>query len=153
MFHVQADMCPSNAERKRPGILHVVTWNLGGLTIEKTLNLLLNMRRGRIHPFDADFVVFLQEIITEPGKAQSEKDDVQIAAGKQPEEWRGTAIAHTSTVSHSQTKLLQCGLAWGDQRFVGISGHLPHHATIVQTGTMLDSWSSQLSRTYRGILG
>ena len=44
-------------------------------------------------------------------------------------------------------------MQWGDQRFVGISGHLPHHATVVQTGTILDSWSTQISRTHRGILG
>ena len=80
MFHDQADTCPSKAEHKKPETLHVATWNLGGLTTIETLNLLLNMRRGRIHPFEADFVVFLQAIIMESG-AQSEKDDVQKAAG------------------------------------------------------------------------
>ena len=130
---------------------------MGGLTVEKILALLCNMRRGRIHLFDADFVVFLQEIILEPGKAQLEKDDIQISAGKQAEEWRGTAIAHTSSLRHSQTKLLQCGMActlqWGEQRFVGLSGHLPHHATILQAGVILNSWSTQLSRSHRAVVG
>ena len=93
----------------------------------------------------------------EPGKGQSGKEAIQIAAGKQAEEWRGTAIRHSSAVTHSQTKLLRCGLScllqWSNQRFVRISGHLPHHATIVQTATILDSWSTQFLSTYWGILG
>ena len=139
------------------GSLHAITWNLGGLSIDKTLTLLHNMRRGGIHPFDNDFVVFLQEVIMEPGKAQSEKDDIQLTAGKQADEWRGTAIAHNSGIVHSQTKLLRCGISclllWSGQRIVGIAGHLPHHATMVQTGGILDSWSTQIKDRHLGILG
>ena len=69
----------------------------------------------------------------------------------------GTAIAHNSAVTHSQTKLLQCGLScmlqWGRQRFAGLSGHLPHHATIAETAAILDSWSAQLEGCFRGLLG
>ena len=108
-------------------------------------------------PIDTDFVVFLQEVIMEPGKAQSEKDDIQLTAGKQAEEWRGTAIAHNSGIVHSQTKLLRCGISclpqWSGQRIVGVAGHLPHHATMVQTGGILDSWSAQIRDKHLGILG
>ena len=93
----------------------------------------------------------------DPGKTQAEQEDIHMAAGKQATDWRGTAIAHNSAVTHSQTKLLQCGLScmlqWGRQRFAGLSGHLPHHATIAETAAILDSWSAQLDGFFRGLLG
>ena len=156
-FHLSASPGPSNAVPNDAEALHVVTWNLGGLSVEKTLTLLYNMKRGGIHPFDADFVIFLQEVIMDPGKTQTEQCDIHLAAGKRDTEWRGTAIAHSSTVTHSQTKLLPCGIScmllWRGQRFVGVSGHLPHHATVAQAATILDNWSVQLDGSFRGTLG
>ena len=87
-FHLSASPGPSDAVPNDAEALHVVTWNLGGLSVEKTLTLLYNMKRGGIHPFDADFVIFLQEVIMDPGKTQTEQCDIHLAGtpngGEQP---------------------------------------------------------------------
>ena len=63
------------------------------------------MRRGRIQPFDANFVIFLQEVIVDPGKTQAEKADIHMAAWKQATDWRGAAIAHNSAVTQPDETL------------------------------------------------
>ena len=114
------------------------------------------MRRGRIQPFDANFVIFLQEVIVDPGKTQAEKADIHMAAGKQATDWRGAAIAHNSAVTQPDETLAMRSVLYaavGGQRFTGLSGHLPHHATIAETAAILDSWSAQLDGCFRGLLG
>ena len=72
--------------------MHVITWNVGGLKPEAVLRLLGDLRNGRIHPFDEPFVALLQEVIVDDGKTVLEQGDLQMIAGKQAAEWRGTGI-------------------------------------------------------------
>ena len=116
--------------------MQFLTWNVGGLTPENTLQLLGDLRKERIHPFSEPFVALLQEVIVDEGKLNFEKGNLQMIAGKQQHEWRGTAIVHTDDFQHSRTKLLAagicCTLQSGDLRLAVLSGHMPHHATISQ---------------------
>ncbi|CAE7918081.1 unnamed protein product [Symbiodinium necroappetens] len=137
--------------------MHVVTWNVGGLTIDKLLKLLCDLRKERIRPFDSAFVLCLQEIIMDKGKAVQEQDDLQCVCGRQDEDWRGTGIVHTSQFKHSRNKLLRSGfstcLSVGELRFTVVSGHLPHHATMPEADEIATTWLQQLRSTPKAILG
>ena len=136
--------------------MHAITWNVGGLAPEAIL-LLQDLQRERIHPFDQTFVVLLQEVIIDVGKHEAEKGNVQLFAAKQTGDWRGTGIAHTNNLVRSRPKLLPCGtccrLTAANTSFLTMSGHLPHHATLAETGNILASWHEQLSACPRGVLG
>ena len=123
--------------------VHVLTWNVGGLTIDKALQLLRDLRKERIQSFDSAFILCLQEIIMDTGKAVQEQDDLQCICGKQETDWRGTGIVHTSHFKHSRNKLLQsgysCCLVLGELRLTVVSGHLPRHATIAEADEIVTS--------------
>ena len=137
--------------------MHVITWNVGGLKPEAVLQLLGDLRKERIHPFDEPFVALLQEVIVDDGKTVLEQGDLQMIAGKQAAEWRGTGIVHTADFQHSRNKLLKAGmcttLQMGDLRFLALSGHLPHHATIPETADIINTWEQQYLWEAKGVLG
>ena len=144
---------PHEANNDHGGELHVLTWNVGGLSPDRALELLCDLRSERIQPFYASFVICLQEVITETGKYTLEKQDIQLVFGKQESEWRGTGIAHTADLSHYQHKMLRCGssaiVRHGNLRMTILSGHVPHHATTSECGDILATWDSQTAR-HRG---
>ena len=137
--------------------MHAITWNVGGLAPDAILLLLQDLQRERIHPFNQTFVVLLQEVIIDVGKHEAENGNVQLLSGKQTGDWRGTGIAHTNNLVRSRPKLLQCGtccrLTATGTPFLAMSGHLPHHATLAETGEILASWHEQLSACPRRVLG
>ena len=138
--------------------MHVLTWNVGGLSPDRILQLLCDLRSERIQPFFASFVICLQEVITEAGKHTLERQDIQLVFGKQESEWRGTGIAHTADLSHCQHKMLSCGssaIIRGDNlRMTVLSGHIPHHATVSECGDILATWDSQVqNRRERTVVG
>ena len=137
--------------------MQFLTWNVGGLTPESALQLLGDLRKERIHPFAEPFVALLQEVIVDEGKLNYEKGNLQMIAGKQKNEWRGTAIVHTDDFQHGRTKLLLagtcCTLQCGDLRLVVVSGHMPHHATIPEAAEIFHTWDKQLSKEAKGVLG
>ena len=131
----------------------MLTWNVGGLSPDRALELLCDLRSERIQPFYASFVICLQEVITETGKYTLERQDIQLVFGKQESEWRGTGIAHTADLSHCQYKMLRCGssaiIRCDNLRTTVLSGHVPHHATVSECGDILATWDSQMAR-HRG---
>ena len=139
------------------GDMHVITWNVGGLTPDAALRLLGDFRKERIHPFEEPFVALLQEVIVDDGKTVLEQGDLQMIAGKQAAEWRGTGIVHTADFQRSRNKLLKAGtcttLQLGDLRFLALSGHLPHHATIPETADIINTWEQQYLWETKGVLG
>ena len=139
------------------GDMHVFTWNVGGLTPDDALRLLGDFRKERIHPFDEPCVALLQEVIVDDGKTEYEKGDLQMIAGKQATEWRGTAIVHSAEYRHSRNKLLKTGicttLRQGNLRFLALSGHLPHHATLPEAADILNTWEQQYLWEPKGVLG
>ncbi|CAE7750768.1 unnamed protein product [Symbiodinium necroappetens] len=147
---------PPDSDTHR-GSMQFLTWNVGGLTPESALQLLGDLRKERIHPFAEPFVALLQEVIVDEGKLNYEKGNLQMIAGKQKNEWRGTAIVHTDDFQHSRTKLLLagtcCTLQCGDLRLVVVSGHMPHHATIPEAAEIFHTWDKQLSKEAKGVLG
>ena len=82
------------------GNMHAITRNLGGLTPAGALRLLRDFRKERIQPYSSAFVACLQEVIVENGKTEYEQREIQMVAGKQEHEWRGTAVAHSSEFQH-----------------------------------------------------
>ena len=137
--------------------MHALAWNVGGLTPETALQLLGDLRKERIWPFENAFAVCLQEIIIEEGKHEFEKGDLHMFAGKVQDEWRGTAIVHTNSFQHGRTKLLKagtcCTLTAGSFSFRVLSGHLPHHATLLETEEILATWQNQLQGDHRCFVG
>ncbi|CAE7190571.1 NSNH, partial [Symbiodinium necroappetens] len=56
----------------------ILTWNVGGLSPDKALQLLEDLRKERIHPFSDPFVVLLQEVIVDEGKLNFEKGELML---------------------------------------------------------------------------
>ena len=77
--------------------LWLLTWNVGGVTAKKLLDL-----RGSTDLTCAD-VVLVQEIITEPGLFHDESDHWQLVYWKREGEFRGEAMAHRNHHSSSMT--------------------------------------------------
>ena len=44
-------------------------------------------------------------------------------------------------------------LQMGDLRFLALSGHLPHHATIPETADIINTWEQQYLWEAKGVLG
>ncbi|CAE7205709.1 unnamed protein product [Symbiodinium sp. CCMP2592] len=65
----------ATTEKERVAILasdpqnkvHVISWNVGGLTSAKVLDVLLALRRHGIRPFSESLIVLIQEVICEAG--------------------------------------------------------------------------------------
>ena len=137
--------------------LHVLSWNVGGLTAAKALEVILALRRGRIHPFENTLVVLLQEVICDPGKFHSELGELQMLFGKGTEDWRGNAVVHTTNLRHSRGKVLpsaiSCVLTSEELRFGAVSLHIPHHATLSQTEQILQQLQPHADTTHKAVLG
>ena len=137
--------------------MHAITWNVGGLTPTAALQLLGDLRKERIWPFSEPLVTCLQEIIVDEGKFEFESGDFQMYAGKLQGEWRGTAIAHDSLLQHSRSKLLKagtcCTLASGKFSMMVLSGHVPHHATLLETEEIFSGWKHQVTGEGRCMVG
>ena len=137
--------------------VHVLSWNVGGLTSAKALEVILALRRERIHPFANTLVVLLQEIICDPGKFHSELGELQMLFGKGTEDWRGNAVVHTANLRHSRGKVLpsavSCILTSEELRFNAVSLHIPHHATLSQTEHILQQLEPHSNTTHKAVLG
>eukprot|EP00439_Symbiodinium_sp_Y106_P034658 s5604_g4.t1 len=129
------------------------TW--GDLRLNKYSSFYVTFER--IQPFHLNFVLLLQEVMVATGKHESEKADVQIFAGKQDSDWRGTGIAHATCMGRSRNKLLQCGtgclLSDDTNKLYVMSGHIPHHATLLQTEAIVDTWKQQFDHYEKALLG
>ncbi|CAE7209228.1 kif1 [Symbiodinium sp. CCMP2456] len=93
------------AAETTPRQMHALSWNVGGQTAAKALEVLLALSRGGIHPFHQSLVVLFQEIICDEGKFHLELEELQLIFGKGPGEWRGNAVAHTSNLRHTRGKI------------------------------------------------
>ncbi|CAE7712228.1 pol [Symbiodinium sp. CCMP2592] len=147
---------PPGAETD-PGEVHAVTWNVGGLTPLRALQLLRDLRKERIHPFHESFVLLLQEIVVDEGKHTHELDDIQMIAGKRTDDWRGTAIAHTADMQHNRHKLLDhanCAvICMNKLRVTVTSGHIPHHCTVIECCGILENWKQHVQGDRKIVIG
>ena len=106
-------------------------------------------------------VILVQEIICEPGVHHAENDHWQLVYGKEPGEFRGEGIAHTVAYRHHHSTVVpaaaitQIRAKHSPLVFTTVSGHIPHHATISATETLLEGWRRALSAqtTRRTVLG
>ncbi|CAE7726322.1 kif1 [Symbiodinium sp. CCMP2592] len=137
--------------------VHVISWNVGGLTSAKALEVILALRRHGIQPFCDSLIVFLQEIICEGGKYHAALDELQMVFGKRTEDWRGNAIMHTSNLRHTRGKLLPCSisctLSSDTLRLGAFSIHIPHHATLSATEQILQELHAHLQSHGRAVIG
>ena len=127
------------------------TWNVGGLTAQNVLELTKSFAGDR--DLEKLQVLMLQEVIVEPGVQFLEEQGWTMVCDKNLRDWRGTAIAFRSTAAkHTNSALLPGGIATTltqanpKQSTRYISGHIPHHATIAQTETLLGGWRDALDR-------
>ncbi|CAE6934847.1 unnamed protein product [Symbiodinium sp. CCMP2592] len=81
--------------------LHVMSWNVGGLTAAKALEVVSALRQARIRPFCESVIVFMQEIICDTGKHHASLDELQMIFGKRAEDWRGNAVKACSAKGES----------------------------------------------------
>ena len=141
MFHAT----PSRGEPSKP-TFELLTWNVGGLTADKVLEVLEHFR-GSTELQNME-VVMLQEIITSAGSFHSESQHWQIVFGKCEGEFRGEGVAHRTTYKHQRTVVMPGRVATTvvlQRRHIRVlSGHIPHHATIQHTATMLQQWGDTL---------
>ncbi|CAE7277276.1 unnamed protein product [Symbiodinium sp. CCMP2592] len=122
--------------------LVVATWNLGGLTPSKTLEVLLPAIRGAppLHKVD---VWCFQEVVVPEGIKYDADRNWRMVSGKTDRDWRGVAVAfRTSLGTHSRTSLSRAALSTcivngGNILCGAASYHLPHHATVDQVGVQL----------------
>ncbi|CAE7557635.1 unnamed protein product [Symbiodinium sp. CCMP2592] len=140
-----------------PSQLHVLSWNVGGLTSAKVLDVLLALRRHRIQPFSGSLIVLIQEVICETGKQHAALDDLQMIFGKRSEDWRGNAVVHTANMQHTRGKILHgalsCTLTSLDFRLGAFSVHIPHHATLSTTEQILQELHNQTTFHGKAIIG
>ena len=84
--------------------LGVFTWNLGGLTAEKILELTRNFAEDPVL-MTARFLL-LQEVVTEPGLYFDARDDWVLIYCKNEGEWRGEGVLyHRSQGLHHHGKV------------------------------------------------
>ncbi|CAE7235511.1 unnamed protein product [Symbiodinium sp. CCMP2592] len=153
----QIGISEETAVQKWGELRKALHWNVGGLSAAKALEVILALRRQRIRPFCGTLVVFIQEIICDPGKQHLSLGELQAIFGKKAEEWRGNAILHTSNLRHSQGKLLPCSISCtltsDELRLGAFSVHIPHHATLSTTEQILQQLYPHLQSHHRAIVG
>ncbi|CAE7382151.1 unnamed protein product, partial [Symbiodinium sp. CCMP2592] len=137
--------------------VRVASWNVGGLTAQHVLELTPHFAGDP--DLDALQVLLLQEVITDVGVSFHEHNGWVLVYGKNQGDWRGTGIAYRGAHNkHSNTQLLPAGIATtltaqdGRRGVRYLSGHIPHHATIAQTESILGAWKGTLSKA-RVVLG
>ena len=92
---------------------------------------------------------FLQELSLPLGDTKESSAKWQLLGHRQEDEWRGVGIAYdTKVFKHStpwhRANAYKAKFTTGDFTFVGMSVHVPHHATLDQTNELL-------SECYNGI--
>jgi hypothetical protein len=136
-----------------------MTWNLGGLGLDKTLDYLEGVSRDRDHGLHHVLCFSLQELcareVTPPGTAPSrntrESAHWKLTFHRGPDEWRGVGVAVKK----------QEGVVWGGQwrgpsfiqqkldihgeRWRVASAHLPCTARLLHTGELLETWEEILA--------
>ena len=89
-------------------------------------------------------LIHIQEIIVDVGISFQESERWTLVAGKKADEWRGTAIAFSSTYTHAHSTLHLRGcsvvLSNDKHKWGVVSGHIPHHATADETQEILRDW-------------
>ncbi|CAE7690139.1 unnamed protein product [Symbiodinium sp. CCMP2592] len=135
-----------------------MTWNVGGLTADNLLKLLDTFSGSP--DLHCVTIVLLQEIICEQGLSHAESDTWQVVYGKREGEFRGEGVAHTSEhYTHHHSRVTSGGVittlkATTDKATVRtLAGHIPHHATIPETETILSEWGDGLGDHKRCLLG
>ncbi|CAE7889846.1 CPK2, partial [Symbiodinium necroappetens] len=103
-------------------------------------------------------VVVLQEIIVEVGIFFEDDGHWTLVCGKKAGEWRGTAIAFRSSLTHHSATIHPKGssvvLSKDNTTFGVICIHVPHHATVDETSTILADFDScPAMRQHRTIVG
>ena len=122
--------------------LSVASWNLGGLTPQKILQVLLPALRGQ-PPLDTVDIWLFQEVIAPEGTGFDSDQQWRIVTGRTKYDWKGLAIAfrtHLGTHAHTQTSragLSTCLKPARGHRMGLVNYHLPHHATIDQARAQL----------------
>ena len=129
----------------------VVSWNLGGLTGDKILELTQNFAGDPV--FSRIQVLLLQEVVTEAGLFFDSRYDWILVYGKKEATWRGEGILHhTSRGMHHYSKVhthaisttLRCPHTMTKCRL--IAAHLPHHATVDQTAALMAEWGQSMPK-------
>ena len=127
--------------------MHFASWNLGGMSPDKVLDLLVGFQgQPSLAPLQ---VVFLQENVTTGGGPFFAANDAwTLVHGKTPHEWRGCGIAFRTVLGmhESACNLLAATcmvLRLHNGKAVGLlSGHISHKFTIEQTAAALQSWET-----------
>ena len=100
----------------------------------------------------------LQEIIVDAGIKFDEGEEWVLISGKKEDEWRGVAIAFRDSFSHSQAtvhpRAVSVTLSRNGHQLGTLCGHIPHHATVVETATLLADWERARSwAQHRFVIG
>ena len=91
--------------------------------------------------------LLLQEVVTEPGLYFDARDDWVLIYCKKEGEWRGEGVLyHRSQGLHHHSKVhrqaisttIRCQHTGAKTRLM--AAHLPHHATLELTATLLSDW-------------
>ena len=124
--------------------LHIATWNLGGMSPEKALDLLSGFQGtpdlSRLQ------VVFLQEMTTSGGPHFAYNETWMLLHGKRDVEWRGCGVAFLKILGHHEStsirKAALCTvLRTSDNKALGLlAGHISHRFSIAQTAEALSDW-------------
>ncbi|CAE7730219.1 unnamed protein product, partial [Symbiodinium sp. CCMP2456] len=136
--------------------LTVATWNVGGLSAANALEMLQAL--GGNNELSRVQVFLLQEIITDEGRFFAANRTWTLAFGKAEGEWRGEGVAwHTTLGKHAGTLVMEGGVAltlttaegnkWGL-----LSAHVPHHATLARTETLMSGWEDAGALKQRRVL-
>jgi hypothetical protein len=136
-----------------------MTWNLGGLNVDRILTYLEGVSRDRDHGLHHALCLCLQEVCTReetpPGETPScntrENQDWRVTFHRGADDWRGVGVAVRKRE----------GLVWGAQRrgrcyirqklnvggtcLTVTSAHLPCTARLLDAGEILDAWGEALA--------
>ncbi|CAE6934778.1 unnamed protein product [Symbiodinium sp. CCMP2592] len=134
-----------------PPLLGIVSWNLGGLTGDKILELTQNFAGdvvlSRIHVF------LLQEVITEVGLFFDSRYKWILIFGKSEGAWRGEGILfHSSLGMHHHSKVHKHAISTtirhphSASKAKFISAHLRHHATAEQATALVSEWGAHMPK-------
>ncbi|CAE7308075.1 unnamed protein product [Symbiodinium sp. CCMP2592] len=97
------------------------------------------------------------EVICDTGKFHATLDELQMLYGRREEDWRGTAIVHTSNLQHTRGKILPCSISCtltsSEFRIGVFSIHIPHHATLSTTEQILQSIHIQMQTHTKAVIG
>ncbi|CAE7686606.1 unnamed protein product [Symbiodinium sp. CCMP2592] len=132
-------------------VLGIASWNLGGLTGDKILELTQNFAGD--HVLSRIQVFMLQEVITEVELFFASRYKWTLIYGKREGAWRGEGILYHSSLGlhhHSRAHMHAVSTTIRSHhskiKMKLIAAHLPHHATTEQTTALAAEWGEHMPR-------